>query len=371
MPLSSVPGSPARKLAWSALAAAGVLALCESALRAAEFLHLRGVDRRVVWSPARDREIRAGTSLYHYDPICLWSPRPGAEIPWTDGARINPDGFRGPQLEIERTPGVLRIATMGGAATLGVGVRWEDTFSARLVEILGERGVRAEVLCAGAEDHSVVQGLERWRHVVRVWRPHVVIVSYLGVREHQQAPQGRPDRERIARMRAAPFAPRESDRRDDLRLLHAASWLRDVASGVYWQEQDLAFIERRLAPTLHELDWPGERRVHYHEYIAALAELLQEVRADGATPILLNVPRAPQTPFDPVLDVYQRGAIEVAGWSQTAVLDGRNVFVRAVAEEEIPSQDLFLGDLVPSECGHLSLAQALAEEMLGRLGGRR
>jgi hypothetical protein len=206
---------------------------------------------------------------------------------------------------------------------------------------------------------------------VRVRRPHVVIISYLGVREHQQAPQGRPDRERIARMRATPIVARESNLRDDLCLLHAASWLRDVVSGVYWQEQDLAFIERRLAPTLHELDWPGERRVQYHEYIAALAELLEEVRADGVTPILLNVPRAPNAPFDPVLDVYQRGAIEVAGWSQTAVLDGRNVFVRAVAEEDIPSQDMFLGDLVPSECGHLSLAQALAEAMLRRRGDSR
>jgi hypothetical protein len=371
MPLTSVPGSTARQLAWSFAGLATLLAACEWALRAADFQHARGADRRVVWSAERDGELRAGDGLYQLDPVCLWSPRPGALIPWTDGARINPDGFRGPQLAVERTPGVLRIAVMGGAATLGVGVRWEDTYAARLVQILGQRGVRAEVLCASAEDHTVVQGLERWRHVVRAWRPQVVILGYFGVREHGQAPQGRTDSTRIAEMRAAARPVHPPGLRDRLRLLHVASWIRDACSGVYWQERDLAFIERRLAPTLARLDWPGERRVPYHEYVTALETLLHEIRAEGARPVLLNVPQHPSVPYDAVLDVYQRGAVEVASWTDTLVVDGRNAFVRAVAEEEIPSQDLFLGDLGPSECGHLSIAQALADEMLARFGARR
>lgn len=371
MPLNSVPWSRSRKLAASVAMLASVLVLCEWALRAVDFDHPRVADRRVVWSVERDAAIRQKTGLYRFDPACLWSPRPGAELPWTDGARINPDGFRGPQLPIERTPGVIRIATIGGAATLGVGVRWEDTYSARLVQILGEQDVRAEALCAGSEDFTVVQGLERWRHAVRVWRPHVVILTLLGVRDLTQAPGGRSDAQRIELMRRD-GAIRESDGlREDLRLLHLASWLRDMRSGVAWQERDLEYVGLRLAPSANALDWPGQRRVPYDDYVKALSALLREIREDGGVPILLSVPRSPSAPANPVADVYMNGARTVAGWTNTQVLDGRNAFVRAVADENVPPEDLFLGEMTPSECGHLLLAQALADELISRMKGRR
>lgn len=371
MPLISTPWSISRKLALSAAALAAVVASCEWALRAVRFEHPRQSERRIVWNPERDAEIRRGDGLYRFDPVCLWSPRPGAEIPWTDGARINPDGFRGPQLALERTPGVVRIATIGGAAVLGVGVRWEDTFSARVVQILAEQGLRAEVLCAGAEDHSVVQGLERWRHVVRVWRPHVVVCTFFGARELLQAPQATMDQARIEEMRLNPGRGTRHGLRDEYRLLHVASWLRDLASGAYWRERELAFIERRLGASLNDLEWPGQRRVPYDEYCAALRELLEEIRADRALPILLSIPRGPRHPPSEVTDTYWNGARIVAEESETIVLDGRNAFVRSVSEEAIPFDQLFLDELVPSECGHLALAQALADRLLERRKGGR
>ena len=122
---------------------------------------------------------------------------------------------------------------------------------------------------------------------------------------------------------------------------------------------------------MSQLDWPGQRRVPYDEFIAALAELLQEVREDKAIPILLSIPRAPSAPFDPVADVYQSGAITVAGWSNTLVVDGRNALVRSVSEEDIPAGDMFHDDRGFSECGHLAIAQALADEILARYVSRR
>jgi len=370
MPLNSASWSISKKLAISGAALAAVLSAGEWSLRRADFEHARGADRRVVWSEERDAEIRRADGLYRFDSVSLWSPRPGAEIPWTDGARINPDGFRGPQLAIEPTKGVLRIATLGGSATLGVGVRWEDTYSARLVQILGENGIRAEVLCAGAEDHSVVQGLERWRHLVRVWRPNLVICTFLGARDMQQAPQGRPDIQRIRALNATPVDEHRG-LRDQLRLLHVASWLQDLASGVYWQERDLAFNERRLGNAVNELDWPGQRRVPYDDYVKALAILLKDIRAEKAVPMVLSIPRSPWSAGNPVGDVYLKGAVEVAGASGTIVLDGRNAFVRSVAEENIPVSDLFLNESVLSECGHLALAQAIADEIVTRTRERR
>jgi len=369
MPLNSVPWSFSKKLAVSGVALAAALSACEWALRSKGFEHPRGVDRRIVWSESRDAELRRANGLYRFDPICLWSPRPGAEIPWTDGARINPDGFRGPQLALERTPGVLRIATIGGAVTLGVGVRWEDTYSARIVQILEERGIRAEVLCAGAEEHSIVQALERWRHVVRHWRPDVVICTHLGTRSMDQAPQGRPDDQRIAEMRITPRGERAS-LRDSSKLLHVASWLRDVASGVYWEERDLAFTERRLDAGLSQLDWPGQRRVPYDTYVKFMEQFLEEVRAESAVPVLLSIPRSTHT-VDPVAEVYAQGALTVAGWSNTLVIDGRSALAQSVGEESTLSAELFLDDSMLSECGHVALAQGIVSQMHARRMGPR
>ncbi len=371
MPLNSTPWGRSRQLAASVALLAAVLVICEWALRAVVFDHPRVADRRVVWSVEHDAAIRHDTGLYRFDAASLWSPRPGAGLPWTDGERINPDGFRGPQLPIERTPGVIRIATMGGGATLGVGVRWEDTYSARLVQILGEQGVRAEALCAGSEDFTVVQGLERWRHAVRVWRPHVVILTFVGARDLTQAPSGRSDAQRIELLRRDGAIREPGGLRDDMRPLHLASWLRDMASGVAWQERDVEYVELRLAPGANALDWPGQRRVAYDDYVKALSAFLREIREDGGMPMLLSVPRSPSAPASPVGEVYMSGALTVASWTNTRVLDGRSAFVRAVADEDVPPEDLFLGEMTPSECGHLSLAQALADEILSRMKERR
>jgi hypothetical protein len=204
-----------------------------------------------------------------------------------------------------------------------------------------------------------------------VWRPNIVVCTFLGMRDLQQAPQGRSDSERIDELRALPSAGRKFDLRSELRVLHVASWLRDIASGVYWDERDTAFGERRLAPAVSELDWPGQRRVPYDQYVKVLEELLNEIREERAMPILLMIPRSPTSPGNAVADVYLNGARIVAGWSNTLVLDGRNAFVRSVSEEEIPSADMFLGESVPSECGHLALAQALADEIIFRKQVRR
>src|SRR5258705_865774 len=61
----------------------------------------------------------------------IWRPRAGAKIPWGHGDRVNDAGFRGPLLRLEKTPGVLRIATIGDSSTFGHSVAWEETYSAR------------------------------------------------------------------------------------------------------------------------------------------------------------------------------------------------------------------------------------------------
>jgi hypothetical protein len=231
--------------------------------------------------------------------------------------------------------------------------------------------VRSEVLCAGDEDHTVVQGLERWRHVVRVWQPQLVICTYVGWPDHQQAPQGRVDARRIALLRERPRVAGEGGLRDAVRLLHLASYLRDVRSGVYWEERDWAFQERRIAATAGDLDWPGQRRVPYDEYVEALTALLQEIQSEKSTVILLSIPRAPGSREAPAADVYQKAAADAANLAGSNLLDGRNALVRSVMEEEVPKEDMFQGDGAISDCSHLAIAQALAEEIVAMGKARR
>jgi hypothetical protein len=51
---------------------------------------------------------------------------------------------------------------------------------------------------------------------------------------------------------------------------------------------------------------------------------------------------------------------EFAEHEKLLLLDGRNAYLEAL-RDDIPKEDLFQSDDHPSECGHLQLAEALAQ----------
>jgi hypothetical protein len=368
MPFSLVPSTIRGKLAASASGLLFALFLSELALRAIDFEHAAPAERGVVWNRERDRELRAGDGLYRFDPDCLWSPRPGAPLPWAPGERINAHGLRGPELARARTPGTLRILLLGAGATLGVDVAWRETYAARTVERLAERGVRAEVLCAGVEEHTSLLGLERWRAHLREWKPDVLACSLLGHAEVQPAPRGLADGERLAEQRRHPRQPGPPALHERLRLVHLVRWLADLAAGDLWPERELEHLERRLEPTCDELDWPGQRRLPIEDHVRALGQLIEEARADGAHTILLRIPRLPSERGARAREPYDWIVPDVAWRHGARYVDGRFVFSRVVRDQGVPKEDLFLADTRPSECGHLALANALADEILVLIG---
>jgi hypothetical protein len=350
-----------------------VLSAAEIGLRAARFEYPRERDRAIVWSKDEDAKLRRSDGLYAFDPQTLWSPRPGALLPWTDGERINSDGYRGPQLEVERPKGTLRIATLGGAACFGVGVHWEETYSARLVSLVGERVMPTEVLDAGVGGYTAVQALWRYRDFVRAYRPHVVILS-VSDQSILQAPQGRTDLERMNRMRLDPPGLNTGiaglNWCDDLRVAHLGRWIASVYWGSYWRERDAEFHDRRLDKTVGALDWPGVRRLPIDDFYYALAHLLQETRYDGAHLIFLSIPRSPNLPDQPVRDIYMKSLYDLAEREHVVVVDARSAYLRAV-QEDIPKEELFIADQYPSDCGHLQIAQALADVIVEGIAKRR
>jgi lysophospholipase L1-like esterase len=307
-----------------------------------------------------------GRALHDKDVATLWKPSPGAKLPWGLDERVNEEGFRGPALPLERTPGRLRIATLGDSSTFGHSVAWDECYSARVARMLTEAGQPAEVIDAGVIGYSVRQGLERWRQTVRAYRPDVVVAAFGAVIEHGLA-MGKPDDELIrAQVLAASSWKQTMNRlRRDLRLAHLAAWVADALRG---GREEIRKADRRkelLAESAHSdiglPDWKGMRRVAVPDFEKFLLQLRDEVRDSGARLIVLSMPRRPRVERErPVVMEYTRVIQEMADRGEFEMVDGRRALGRAVRKGP-STKELMADDFHPSALGHEFLAQALVE----------
>lgn len=306
-----------------------------------------------------------GRSLHVRDARELWRPEPGELVPWGRDV-INAAGFRGPEIARAKTPGVLRIATLGDSSTFGYGVRYEECWTARLADELGAAGVRAECIDAGVIGSTVRQGLERYRVRVRAYRPDVVIAAFGAVNEHAGCIR-RPDDELIRGLVFEDGALGRVARRlrADVRLVHLGAWLADEARGGRAQLQ----TEQREARARRErehsgevrVDWDGVRRVSVAEFGTFLKQLDAEVRADGGRLVLL-APGRQRAAYEqkPVLQSYTDATFAAGRALGVPVVDGR----AALAAEGDAYDALYLDFYHPTPAGHARLAAALAPAVL-------
>jgi lysophospholipase L1-like esterase len=64
---------------------------------------------------------------------------PGATYQWQGiPVRVNSQGLRGPEVDLEKPPGTYRILSLGDSVVFGWGVRYEDTYGYRLQEFLSQ-----------------------------------------------------------------------------------------------------------------------------------------------------------------------------------------------------------------------------------------
>jgi hypothetical protein len=357
----------------SALLGAGVLFLgaCELALRLAGFSYPSLGQRSVVWSREHDVELRSGTGLHVLDVRQMWKPRAGACIPWTRDEHVNAQGFRGPELPLAKSPGVLRIALLGDETTFGAGVTWDDTYAAHLMRGLGELGIAAEVLDAGVAGTTILQGIERYRSDVRPYAPDVVVCAYSGLHEYTAAPGSCADEERMAGTCGAPLASIFETQfpRDQLRTLQVLAWMRDLYFGDAWRERDFTLQEQRRAAHIGEFSGGGVRRVDFKQLRDKLSELASEARGDGALVAALIVPHKSGGPYDSdVMHYFQLATEKGAEQASVPLALGRLAFFEGVKLSRIAPGDLFTADGAPSDCGHILLAQVLIDTLLPHLG---
>jgi lysophospholipase L1-like esterase len=133
--------------------------------------------------------------LYVPDPPRRYRLQPGFQGRITNHAEfdipvsINREGLRGTEIGAKASGG-LRILALGDSFAFGVGAEERQTYPARLQEILRSRGVRAEVLNAGAPGFGVpdeVAWFERWG---RPLAPDVILVTVFIGNDLQDAAPG-------------------------------------------------------------------------------------------------------------------------------------------------------------------------------------
>ncbi|MBK8267516.1 MAG: SGNH/GDSL hydrolase family protein [Planctomycetes bacterium] len=113
--------------------------------------------------------------------------------PYTGGRveyAINSFGFRGPEIAIEKKPGITRIACLGDSFTFGEGVREDSVWPRSLEEklndevLLNEHGfgkppdTTYEVLNCGVQGHGTIDEFLYYRMHVSQFKPDIVILGF-------------------------------------------------------------------------------------------------------------------------------------------------------------------------------------------------
>jgi len=358
-------GPGRRRIRWlHAALGTLVLSATEVALRLASFSYARPDLPIHVWNADQDPELARETGLHRTSPRQLWEPRPGALVLAGSDERVNAAGWRGPLVPREKRPGVLRVAMMGDSSVFGVCTKWEDTFTGRLGGLLERAGVPNEVLDFGVMGHSSRAGLERYRDLVRSWKPDVVVAGYGAINDHFASILS--DAQKIARNDELARGPERARRLllANVRLAQLCAWAADELTGREerfqraWAEE----VERQLAggTRVGQPGFTGVRRVSPGEFEGVMTTFVHEIRADGARPILISMPRtAKEEDERPILLEYTRRLESVAEREGVALADVRALFSNPPEGLE-PAQLFVEGDPVhPSALGHRLIAESL------------
>ncbi len=286
-------------------------------------LRLIGFEHRRYIARLRDNEAQADIAAFNADPYTIWAPV-------ADTGPFNGQGFIGPELSRERTPGTVRIACLGDSCTqFG-----SPAYPARVARLLEERGrTNVEVMNWGVAGYSSFQGLARLRHDVLAYRPDIVTI-YFGWNDHWVR-AGLPDD--VASLRVGRAGP----------VMRAVQEARVVQAAEYAVE-----IFRRPRRSI-------QFRVSLDAYRDNLRTMISEIRDAGGRVLLITAPDclgndAPiQNHLDGLTSLGYSNAVtlhadyvaatrEVAAEQNAALLDAARHFA-----DEISGCDYFLPDRDP------------------------
>jgi lysophospholipase L1-like esterase len=214
--------------------------------------------------------------------------RPAAYVGWTfDPERpgVNSDGFIGPETPRARTPGIPRIACLGGSTTAGnVYLGYAASYPGALSAVLEERlGHPVEVLNFGVAGWTTAESLVNWQLCAKDYRPDLVVIHHA---VNDVLPRLAPGFRGDYRHYTHPWAGRRYSPAERwlVRWSDLYAWLRlrsfefDLATHVALPSQSLSNDPGALRPETRD---PFRRN---------LASLARDVRASGAEPVLMTMP---------------------------------------------------------------------------------
>lgn len=340
------------------------LPLIEFGLRTANFRHRITNLPPMIWNPKQDKLMRKGDYLFRGQAGQLWAPNPGASVPWVEGETINEEGYRGPLRSFDRTPGVLRIVTLGDSSTFGHSVRYEESYTAQLERELTERGVKVEVICAGVIGHSILQGQQRYQQLVRKFKPDAVVIAYGAINEHIPGPGALSDDEKI--VNSFERADYDDDLKTKIRRLrigHFAAWIADsiVEPETIEEAVDQGKLRRQHNKGYGLPTWPGIRHVEPKRFKQAIAEFHALVTEDGAQPIFISMPRRlEKEETNPILRRYTNKILQHCESTGAPLIDARTLF-QDNERAGHPASDLLVDHVHPNPIGHGMIAEKLAD----------
>jgi len=356
---------PLQKKALLSLAVTvGTLGTAELCLRLTGFKFTPKEVPLVIWNPEEDKQLDSLDNLHKADPHCLWAPRPHAAIPWSPEENVNAHTYRGPLIQEAAASAPFRIAFLGDSSTFGWGIDFEKTYAARCAASLEKSGVPCEPLNAGVIGYTIAQGLNRYRQLVRAYRPDVVVIAFGAVNDHYAGPSRESDRKKLEKLEAlSNWRGRlGSWCRENLRITHFVDSIRfDQSGGIQALRKKYKDSRNREFASLAEVgqvDYAGVRRVSLEEYRSCLEELVTEIEADGARAILLSMPRKLASEREaPVLIEYSNATEAEATRLKIPLVDVR-AHLRSYGE--VYEKGLFLDHWHPRPKGHELIAEDLS-----------
>ncbi|MDR0994088.1 MAG: SGNH/GDSL hydrolase family protein [Verrucomicrobiota bacterium] len=271
--------------------------------------------------------------LYEFEPHAQW-----------EGMEINRHGFRTRDFAVPKATGMVRVMCLGDSCTAQGNPPYSDRLHA-LLQAEPPDGRPWEAFNMGVHGYSVLQGLRQFQRYGPVYQPDVVTI-FFGWNDHWLST--RPDRQRMG----VRMHPASAALVGGLQKKRLYAWL---ASVLERGPGEAASSRREVV------------RVPLPDYREALKELIREIRAVGAVPIVLTAPRDrlhdmlvryhhAESPAEGERrhDAYVEATRQVAAEEEAALLDLARLF------DEGRYEKVFMGDGIHfREAGLQHIASAL------------
>lgn len=271
----------ARKLAFSLVSTLVFFGLIEGGLRIARFDYQPR--QRLLWKPTIAGF--QGTMEYYIQtefapPGYIWLSQPNT--PYTDRY-----GFRLPEIPVERVPGRVRVAFLGGSTTQG-GYRPYPERAIRLLNAVAgtNRFEMLNVACSSYSTHQSLIALERW---VLPRKPDIAMI-YHGWNDQNVQSDGFADSDKDALLQVV---PKGSGRLAWLRTLKVTQLLGRMVNAV-----DRTWPRPRVAP---------------EAFRANLERSVDLCLAANVKPLIMVRPRSHRRPLPKLEPVYLQHYLRVYG----------------------------------------------------------